>query len=203
MSDLQYKGFGCFELKTKTASILIDPLESVAKSSSAKDLIIISTDQDFESSGVKAHFVISTPGEFEISQTSVKGLSLGPGTGTIAYRIVVGGSTIGLLGAKATKELRDELLELLGFVDYLIMPIGGGDQVSIDSKAAAELVQALEPRAIIPSYFALSNVKGTENLADIAVFAKEIGKEPIKEPKIKIDRTLLGEDLQLFEPQVA
>lgn len=68
-------------------------------------------------------------------------------------------------------ELSDELIESIGDVDILIVPVGGHN--TTDAKQAHLLIEEIEPRAVIPMHYATEGIKA--DLDDIEPFMKELG----------------------------
>jgi L-ascorbate metabolism protein UlaG (beta-lactamase superfamily) len=76
-----------------------------------------------------------------------------------------------------------DMLETIGKVDVLLVPVGGGK--TLEAAGAAEVVRQVEPRIVIPMHFALSAVK-TE-LAPVERFLKEMGvTEAEPQPKLTV-----------------
>lgn len=69
-------------------------------------------------------------------------------------------------------KLTQEMIEAIGNVDILLIPIGGG--VCLDSKKAHEVIEQLDPRIVIPMYYKTPGVKLA--LDELAPFLKEVGQ---------------------------
>ena len=68
--------------------------------------------------------------------------------------------------------------------DVLLIPVGGHS--TIDAKAAAEIVGAIEPGFVIPMHYANSaNTKGTVPLDPVEPFGAALGV-PLTEPQTKL-----------------
>jgi L-ascorbate metabolism protein UlaG (beta-lactamase superfamily) len=75
------------------------------------------------------------------------------------------------------------MLEALGKVDVLLVPVGGGN--TLEAVGAAEVARQVEPRVVVPMHYALPAVK-TE-LAPVERFLKEMGvTEPDPQPKLTV-----------------
>lgn len=204
MAELIFHGAGCFEVKTKKVSAVIDPFpKEYGATVQLKDKVIILTDtkQSVDSSNTK--FIINGPGEYEVSNLSLKGIPVQKNIDDesmhegVIYRIVVGEIVIGLLGNLFPK-LSDEQLEELGIVDILIVPVGGNG-LSPDAIGAASLVRDIEPKLVLLSHFESSKIKYPMPQNGTDIFAKEFGSEIMVQSKIKLDRSSLPEDIQVVE----
>jgi L-ascorbate metabolism protein UlaG (beta-lactamase superfamily) len=79
-------------------------------------------------------------------------------------------------------------------VDILLVPVGGGS--TIDGAAAAEVVNLLEPRLVIPMHYATEAV--TEKLEPPDRFLKEMGAKPLEpQPKLTVSRSSLPHETQV------
>lgn len=205
MADMVFLGGGCFEIKTKNVTAIIDPNPKDYKAGQAKlkDKIVIFTDQKRSAEKDDAKFVINTPGEFEISQLSIKGIPAQLNVDDdkkldgVIYRIAVADVVMGVIGNIAPN-LSDEQLESLGLVDVLIVPVGGHG-LSPDSISATSLVRDIEPKVIVPSHYASSKVTYPVEQDSPEVFAKELGKEAVNQAKFKLSKLSIPEELQLVQ----
>lgn len=123
-------------------------------------------------------FLIRGPGEYEIQDISVIGIKSfhdsqsgkKQGLNTI-YMLNWENVNICHLGDLGEKELRPEVLDLLGEVDLLFVPISGDK--TIGTEEALKIINQIEPRLVIPMHYG-DNKKLTE-------FLKEIGQEKIEQ----------------------
>ncbi|MBI2055174.1 MAG: MBL fold metallo-hydrolase [Candidatus Sungbacteria bacterium] len=123
-------------------------------------------------------FVVRGPGEYEVKNVAItgiptfhddkKGKERGPNT---CYVIEMEDIRIGHLGDFGEAEIRPETLEALGEIDILLVPVGG--TYTIDAEVAAEVVNAIEPKIVIPMHYAISGIKA--KLAGVGMFLKEMG----------------------------
>ena len=72
--------------------------------------------------------------------------------------------------------LPDSVLEEIGLVDVVIVPVGGGGY-TLDGHQAAMVVRQLEPKVVIPTHYADPAVKYEVPQESLAEFLKEIGGE--------------------------
>jgi L-ascorbate metabolism protein UlaG (beta-lactamase superfamily) len=134
--------------------------------------------------------VISTPGEYEAKLVTFKGIAArahmdeeGKKTATM-YRIDIPEARIGITG-HIHPDLSDEQLEALGTLDVLIVPVGGNGY-TLDAEGAARVARAVEPKVIIPTHYAQSDVKYEVPQAELQQFLDEIGAPVEEQEKYKI-----------------
>ncbi len=204
MAELIFHGAGCFEIKTKKANAVIDPVPSTYGSSvELKDKSVVLADKTQQIGNANTKFIVNNPGEYEISNLSFQGISAQKNIDDestldgIIYRIVAGEVVIGFLG-NINPKLSDEQLEQLGMVDLLIVPVGGNG-LSPDAISAASLVREIEPKLVILSHFQSDKISYPMPQDDTDLFAKEFGQEIIAQPKIKLTRISIPEDIQVIQ----
>ena len=142
-------------------------------------------------------FLISMPGEYEVRQLFVYGFRapLRGGEEHTIYRYELDRLSLLHLGALDRKPT-DEELEQVGDVDILVLPIGGGAVLGVSD--AAELVQVIEPRIVIPIWYGESKIPLKEK--DAKRFVSELGAKHVEETaKFKCTRAMLPEeDMQVI-----
>lgn len=77
-------------------------------------------------------------------------------------------------------KLTSEMLENIGDVDILLIPIGGTG--CLDAKKAHEVIEQIDPRIVIPMYYKIPGLK--ISLAELDDFTKEMGIHAVAEEKI-------------------
>lgn len=114
-------------------------------------------------------FILSTPGECETKGVLMTAISGKNGVSTL---IRIDAEQLSLAHLGRTKEpLTEEQLEVLGDVDILCIPVGGGEDC-YDAETAVKMVNAIEPRIVIPIAFRSDN----DPKADpVETFLKEMG----------------------------
>lgn len=110
------------------------------------------------------------------------------------YKMFLEDVSVAHLGV-LNRTLKDKEVELLGDVDVLIVPAGGKDVAS--GKLAAEIVNQVEPRIVIPSHIHIDKLStGHEG---VEAFVKELGISPQNESKLKLSKSSLPqEDMELI-----
>ena len=212
---ISYLGHSCFKIQDKLGvegkTITTDPFDKVVGlkvPNFESDIVTVSYDYgSYNNTKVLRGdpFVIDSSGEYEISGIMVQGISSkhddkkGAERGeNILYRIELDGITVAHLGSLGYV-LTDEQLEQLEGVDILLVPVGG--KHAFDYKKAVEVVSQIEPRIVIPMQY---NVKGLKiDIDDETKFIKELGIEPTREDKLKINKKDLpqeGMELVILNP---
>lgn len=201
--QISWLGLSCFRLQGKNAVVLIDPFTSESGLKLGKqnaDIVLISHEHgnhnNRETGGTPLFF--GTPGEYESKDVFVYGIPSfhdkqeGKEKGeNVIFRIEMEGMSIGHLGDLG-HPLTQEQKEKLSGVDILMVPVGGMDH-TINAKEAAEIVNELEPRIIIPMHYQISGLK--TKLDGVDKFAKEMAVSAAPETdKIKVTRKDLPEE---------
>ncbi|MBN1495030.1 MBL fold metallo-hydrolase [Candidatus Peregrinibacteria bacterium] len=180
--EIIWHGELCFTIKGKKTTVVIDPYadgKHLLKKIKA-DSVLLTNDYNEKAKTVdveKAEKIFNWPGEYEVNGAAIIGIPTYTNQkeegDTAKGRIVIYSMMIddirlchlGLLG----DELDDETLSKIGDVDILMIPIAGTH--CLDPKKAHAVIEAIEPRVVIPM-----NYKDEQ----IAAMLKEMG---ISEPK--------------------
>lgn len=207
--DISYLGHSSFRIKGKDAAVVTDPFDTkyvgLKFPSVEADIVTISHGHDDHNkaelvSGVKK--VIDGPGEYEIMGASIlgfpsfhdskKGAERGPNT---IYVIEMDGLRLCHLGDLG-HTLGDELVENLGDIDILMIPVGG--EFTIDAGIAVTVVQAIEPSVIVPMHFQAPglNPEVFAKLAPVDNFLKEVGLTAERLPKFSVKKEEIIPEVQ-------
>lgn len=199
--DISYLGHSCFKLRGKTGTVVTDPFDpkiGLAPIKTSADVVTVSHhhfDHDFISavSGTarkEKPFIIDLPGEYELMEISVFAFSTFHDDQQGKLRGVNNIMAIHLDGINVVHlgdlghTLSDKLIDDLGKIDVLIVPVGG--VYTIGPKQASQIVEAVEPSIVIPMHYQLPSLdEQFKELSSVEVFLKEMGKEGI-EPKDKL-----------------
>ena len=164
--DITYLGHSSFRIKGRATAVVTDPFDSQMTGLKFPkvegDIVTISHDHKDHNradlvKGVRK--VFEGPGEYEAMGVSIIGiLSFHDGEkgevrgkNTI-YVFEMDGLRIVHLGDLG-HPLSERLLEEIGSVDILMVPVGG--VFTVDSKTALEVVSAIEPKFVIPMHYLL------------------------------------------------
>ncbi len=136
-------------------------------------------------------FLIDGPGEYEVKGIFVRGiqsvLNKSPEKSQrLMTLFTLEGEGIKLchLPEFSQKELTAEQLEMIGDIDVLTVPVGDVD--TLDAKEAFSIISQIEPKIVIPTNYALPQLKS--DLDPLDKFLKVMGvdhPEPLKKLKLK------------------
>ncbi|MDM8521597.1 MBL fold metallo-hydrolase [Anaerolineales bacterium HSG6] len=215
--EITWGGQTFFQLKTRKQSVVIDPYnkEVALLSNKAKANVVTFnqpntlTAQKLRQNGMK---VVDTPGEYEIADVFVTGLYLPPTTEKaksekrnnlfVIYLDHLSVCHLGLLNHVPAQNL----VEDLGSIDILLIPVGGG--ATLNASEAAEVISLIEPQIVIPMYYQLSEANllaESDNLETVDKFLKEMGVATVETvDTVKITQAQLPEETQilLLEPKL-
>lgn len=199
---ITWLGQSCFKIQTKPQkdsdelTIVTDPYNNIGFKLPrlTADIVTIShnhNDHNNKEAVGGNPFVIDQPGEYEVKNVFIYGLSgfhdktEGRESGkNIIYKIRTEGLIITHLG-DIGHQLDNGLAEKLKETDILMIPVGGN--FTIGAKQAAEIVNQIEPKIVIPMHYKIPglNIK----LDPVDDFLKEmgIGKQETTE-KLKINK---------------
>jgi L-ascorbate metabolism protein UlaG (beta-lactamase superfamily) len=213
--DIIYLGHSAFKLKGKDATVVTDPFEKKAVGFSMPS---VSADVVCVSHGHADHnavslvtgtarrevpYVITAPGEYEVNDVGVFGWGSfhdskgGAERGkNVIYSILVDGVRVVHLGDLGS-EITDDLIEGLGTVDVLLIPVGGG--YTIGAKVAAEVIEQLSPSIVIPMHFKTPQHNETfKDLDGVDAFLKVMGVADLQPvDKLKVTEDSLPEETQV------
>ncbi len=192
--NIEWRGEGCFEIATTGGHFsLITELpgrDSGLNAPRTKTDMQLSIWGDLEdtlfSQEENSRFVIAGPGEYELKDVFVSGVKLNSEETSIktAYLIKLEDISVGYLGEISKKEITPEIIGFFEGVDILLLPIGGNGM--LDAEAAAELVNQIEPKIVIPMYYKISGLKRKADTLE--QFLKEMGITAKPEEKLLIKK---------------
>ncbi len=160
---IRYYGHSCFQLTTVEGTrIVTDPYQKVGYElpiGIVADIVTVSHGH-FDHNYVEAiqtQTIIVDSAERIIKGVKIEGVDCyhDPLQGklrgkNIIFKIQANGLTFCHLGDLG-EEISDELIQQIGKVDVLLLPIGG--TYTVDAKQAKEYVEAIAPKVIIPMHF--------------------------------------------------
>lgn len=199
-------GHSSFKIIGKEISIITDPFDPAKAGmpfpKAEADVVTKSHDHSDHNNlkAVKGQFVcFDSPGEYEIKNSEIIGIDSfhddkkgeERGRSTI-FTYNVDGIKICHLGDLG-ESLSTEQLEKIDGVDVLMIPVGG--RVTIDPKMAVKVISDIEPKIAIPMHF---KEGAFTDFAAVDDFVKEIGKEPKKAERLKIQKKDLPEELEVY-----
>jgi L-ascorbate metabolism protein UlaG (beta-lactamase superfamily) len=211
--DLTWLGHGCFRLRGRAAAVVTDPYPSSLGPRLPKleaDLVTVShahPNHSYRQAVVKEPYVVDGPGEYEVAGVTVTGL---PTFHDAKQGEVHGRNTVYVIELDDVRvchlgdlghALAADMLEAIGNIDVLLVPVGGGN--TLEAAAAAEVVRQVDPRVVIPMHYALPALK-TE-LAPVERFLKEMGvPEAAPQPRLTVQPSSTESETRVvvLEPRV-
>jgi len=168
--DIYWHGHSCFTIKGKDATIVTDPfLMGQALPKLKADIVTLGGEG--ETAEVEGNpKVLDWPGEFEVAGVSIESFKPNGDEANI-FLFQIDGMHICHLGY-ISHELSDDVINHIGDVDILMVPVGGG--VVLDGKMAQKVVEAIEPRIVIPMVYAATETK--LGISGAEEFLKAVGK---------------------------
>jgi len=205
--DITYLGHSSFKIKTKTATVITDPFDpamvGLKYSGVEGDIVTIShnhADHNAFSKVAGTKKVLEGPGEYEVMGVSIigypsyhdnqKGAERGKNT---IYVFEAEGLRIAHLG-DIGHTLSDELVNEMGEVDILMIPVGGF--YTIGPKEAIEIIGKIDPYFILPMHYQTPEMKPelSGKLQPVEIFLKEIGMTSETLPKFSLKKEDILED---------
>jgi L-ascorbate metabolism protein UlaG (beta-lactamase superfamily) len=126
--------------------------------------------------------VLDMPGEYEASNVSIFGLQARAHmdeTGkksAVMYKITWGETRV-LFTGHVFPKLTDAELETIGIVDVMFVPVGGNGY-TLDATGALQLIKQVEPKLVIPTHFADTNLKYEIPQTELSDALHTLGMEP-------------------------
>lgn len=210
--DILWHGYSCFTLKTRHGTAVIDPYHSEAGltlPSLTADVVLISHHHPEHDNIQAVHGnprILDWPGEYEVKGIAITAQALpyqneklGEG---VLFIIDVDNIKICFLSDMNGK-IGNDIIESIGDIDILMIPVGG--QHTLSANQAHEIIEELEPRAVIPMHYSFEGTQG--KLDGIESFLKIIGAatQEVKEKYTVNDRNGLQEEKMeviLLKPQL-
>jgi|AntAceMinimDraft_18_1070375.scaffolds.fasta_scaffold01902_5 L-ascorbate metabolism protein UlaG (beta-lactamase superfamily) len=210
--NIFWHGQSCFEIRIPSNHeekkiIVIDPFsENIGLKfpSLTADILLVShnhTSHDNVKVLKGEPFLIDGPGEYEVGGVFIQGVSslYDPTAGEefkkiTIYNIEAEGIKLCHLSDLNQKELDSKQLEIIGEVDILMVPIGGGE--IMDSRTAQKIVNQIEPKIVIPMCYKLPKLKVA--LDGVEIFLKAMGQEKIEpQASLKIKKQNLPAETKI------
>lgn len=205
--QIQYFGLSSFKITTKNATIITDPFHKDSGLTPPRgnaELVLLAEKTNPLTSatgGISGTvFTVSDPGEYDISGVTITGIPLKQEQGYINLYLIES-EDIKILNLGHIKEfsISEDELESLGEIDILILPVGGN--TVLDGTTAAKIVNQIEPKIVIPSYYASEGL-----IIDVdkpEKFVKEMGGKAEHLEKLSIkkkDLTGEGTSTMILDP---
>lgn len=182
---LNWYGEGCFRLESRGITVAIDPFESGLGLTAPRFAASVVLDtsapiiKPYISQKLSDVKTVGGPGEYEIQGIMIHGVAVGA---TIAYTVRTEDITIAFLGGLTSPDIDASTLEILGDADIACVPVGGAPH--LDAPTAAAFVKKLEPKIVIPSFYAIPGLK--RKCDSVASFAKALSQHPEPQEKLSV-----------------
>ena len=186
--EIKWSGHSCFSIKDKGKTIVTDPYGPELGYPPLKlsaDIVTVShfhPGHSFVEGVGNNPRQITTPGEYEIGGVFITGIATfhdnenGEVRGKNTIQLIeLGGMTLCHLGDLGHR-LTAQLLEEIGSVDVLFLPVGEVSTFSVN--LAVETVRALEPRIVIPMHYKTEALN--RELVTVDIFLKKMGTKEIE-----------------------
>jgi L-ascorbate metabolism protein UlaG (beta-lactamase superfamily) len=203
--EIYWLGHGCFRLRGRDATVLLDPCPPSTGYKIGRvpaDLVTISRnhpESNHRDAAQNEPKFVERPGEFEIAGVMVTGIATDEKdrddgySRNIAYVVDIDDIRVCHLGDLQQVPTGDEVEELSA--DILLLPVGGGRV--LDAEKAAEIVSLLEPKIVIPMLYKTEATNGEFETVDR--FIKEMGVETkTPEQRLNISKSGLPSDTTLI-----
>lgn len=178
--DILWHGYSCFTLKTRHGTVVIDPYHSetgLTLPSLTADAVLVSHHHPEHDNIQAVHGnprILDWPGEYEVKGMAITAQALPYQNGKLGegvlFLIDVDNIKICFLSDMSGK-IGNDLIESIGDIDILMIPVGG--QHTLSANQAHEIIEELEPRAVIPMHYSFEGMQG--ELDGIESFLKIIG----------------------------
>jgi L-ascorbate metabolism protein UlaG (beta-lactamase superfamily) len=209
--DITWLGHAGFRVRTGGASVLFDPFPpelglQVPPQHTAADMVCVSSDDPSHAAvgiatGEKAPVVLRDPGEYEVAGLYIQSIRTTRVTPegeeqrwNTVYAVHSEGLVLCHLG-NPDRLLTGREVEELSSPHVLLLPVGSA--AGLSPALAAEVVNTIEPRIVIPMLFAHPGNR-TEGLRELSGFLSELGtKAPEPVNRFSITRANLPEETQV------
>ena len=201
--QIQYFGVSSFKIITKQATVITDPFSKDSGLTPPRgnaDIVTLAEKTNSLYSNTTSvsgePFMVTDPGEYDIKGVTITGLPLRQGEGYITI-FLLESEDIKILNLSHIKEfnISEDELEGLGEIDVIIIPVG--DEAVLDAGHAAKVVNQVEPRIVIPSYYHIEGLKIPSEKVD--KFIKEMGGKFEQVDKLSLKKKdLTGEETKIL-----
>ncbi len=209
--NISWLGSGFVRLEYKNLSIAINPyteVETGVKPPRFKfDLAVLSKLEDMSTNPYvknadSSQFILAGDGEIEKNDVFILGFSMNQVKDSTTKMqngniFVLRGEEVNIayLGFLPEGKLTPEMLDKIGAIDVLLVPVGDGN--SLNESEAIGAINDLEPKVVIPINYALPGFKN--KLDSLEKFLKAYGKQPaLTDKKMNIKKSNLPPETLLY-----
>lgn len=201
MADVKWLGNTCFRIRSREATVLMDPVARAGGVSMPKqkaDIVTLSVRGSANAlANVEGDYtLIDGPGEYEVQDVFLSGIrtrrngSAAQKDFNTVYLVEMDEMIFCHLG-NLSKSLTEAQVEAMGDVDVLFVPIGGEE--SLSPAGATEVIGQIEPRLVIPMRYRIGDEAGKRALGE---FAAALGLAEVpREDRLTIRKNTLPETM--------
>lgn len=203
MADVKWLGHTCLRIRTRDATVLMDPIgreQGFAVPKQKADIVTLSRTNPPKSAlaVVEGEYtLIEGPGEYEVQDIFLTGVRTKRGTNgakdfNTIYLVRMEEIVFCHLG-HLNQPLTDAQVAALGNVDVLFVPIGGPDALAPVS--ATEVIGQIEPRLVVPMRYRIAEEAGLRALNE---FVASLGFSDVpREDRLTIRKAGLPEAMSV------
>ncbi|MBU2524489.1 MBL fold metallo-hydrolase [Patescibacteria group bacterium] len=170
--NIKWHGLSAFSLKHKDIKILTDPhLANIDAAKVGANIVLTSDDTEIKGKDFQQ---FNWPGEYESQNVSIQII---PFEGKNILLFEIDGVKFCHLGS-LNENPTSEILEKIGGVDVLLVPIGNKEKM-MDHKGAIDVIEQIEPKCVIPMNY--KSEKYGEDLGTNEAFLRELGLKEVEE----------------------
>lgn len=207
---ITYYGLSCFKLEVNNLVIGLNPFAKneklgITRAPRFKAQVVLVAQPENElynylGSIEGQPLIFDSPGEYEVAGVFIQGFSspvklnkseLRPNT---IFLIKTEELTLASLAGFKGEALSEGILERLGEVDVLLVPVGG--QEVAEAEQAVSLINQIEPKIVIPMHYQLKGLN--LKLATLEDFIQEINLKPTVLEKFSAKKLPTTEELSLI-----
>lgn len=203
--DIDWYGQACFRIREGSIAIVTDPHDRDPNAPLPRvraDIVTVSymPEDAGRLRGIRGSpRVLHCPGEYEIGEVFVTGISVllkraEPPKSNVVFVYDFAGLTACHLG-RIDDLLLESQIEALGDVDVLFIPIDGERTLMADQ--AAEIVQMIEPRIVIPMHFDPMRLEHDPTAVEHLMYAIGVDKAATEET-LRLYAGRLPEETQII-----
>ena len=203
--EITWLGHACFRLRSDETVVVTDPFPStlgLRLGNQTATIITISNSHPNHSNWQEITGepkVFKAPGEYEFNSVSVRGVMTPISEGTpreqrnVAYSIEMESIRICHLG-DIVEPLSPSQIDELSPVDVLLIPTGGG--CTLDLERAAQMLQDLDPKIVIPMHYSIPGI--AVQLAQVDTFLQLLGGSEVQsQPRLSVTASNLPPNMRV------
>ena len=203
--EITWLGHACFRLRSDETVVVTDPFPTtlgLRLGNQTATIVTVSNSHPNHSNWQEITGepkVFKAPGEYEFNNVSVRGVMTPISEGTpreqrnVAYSIEIENIRICHLG-DIDEPLSPNQIDELSPVDVLLIPTGGG--CTLDLERAAQMLQDLDPKIVIPMHYSIPGI--VVQLAQVDTFLQLLGGSEVQsQPRLSVTASNLPPNMRV------